>query len=104
MTQALAYDDGFDQICVPLPEGEGSVILVRCGDSLRAWRNRCPHLGLELDWGDGRCLFDGALVCAMHGARFQPHDGLCVAGPCRGQSLEPLAVEVVDGQIRIVEG
>ena len=71
-----------------------------------AYVNRCPHLGTELDWQPGE-FFDVAgvyLVCSTHGAMFEPNTGLCVAGPCRGASLEPLAIREQGGQVFLVDG
>jgi nitrite reductase/ring-hydroxylating ferredoxin subunit len=71
-----------------------------CG-AVRAFVNRCPHAGTELDWNPGE-FFDETqlyLTCATHGALFEPGNGYCVAGPCRGASLEPLAVVERDGQV-----
>lgn len=96
-----------------LPEGEPvaveatldgeaeSLILFRDGDTVRAWRNICPHAGRPLDWSPGRFLRskDGLLVCAVHGASFELGQGACVAGPCRGQSLSAVPLAVVDGQV-----
>ena len=71
-----------------------------CG-VVRAFVNRCPHAGTELDWNPGE-FFDETqlyLMCATHGALFEPGNGHCVAGPCRGASLEPLAVAERDGKV-----
>jgi len=71
-----------------------------CG-IVRGYVNRCPHLGTELDWQAGE-FFDVAglyLVCSTHGAMFEPGTGYCVAGPCRGASLEPLQVREREGQV-----
>lgn len=99
----LHPDDGFDQVMATHPDGYG-VILVRGSDGVvRGFRNSCPHVGIELDYGDGRCLVEpGVLLCSMHGARFQADDGLCIAGPCSGDSLQPVPVSVVDGQVVLV--
>jgi nitrite reductase/ring-hydroxylating ferredoxin subunit len=80
-----------------------SVVLLRRGDRVYAYRNLCPHAGRFLNWAPGRFLMDaGRLVCAAHGAVFEIEDGRCVDGPCRGSSLVPLAVTgMVDGQVRI---
>ena len=96
----LHPDDGFDQVMATLPDGDG-VILVRGSDGVvRGFRNRCPHVSVELDWGDGRCMPEpGVLVCSMHGAQFEADTGACFAGPCAGQSLEPIPVAVRDGQV-----
>ena len=81
-----------------------SVILHRDGDVVRAWVNVCPHAGRRLDWAPGQFLKsrEGLLVCAVHGASFELEGGLCVAGPCRGDALRPVAVEVRDGQVWLV--
>jgi nitrite reductase/ring-hydroxylating ferredoxin subunit len=77
-----------------------SLILVREGGRVAAFLNVCPHAGRRLDWAPGRFLIDqGRLVCAAHGATFERMSGECVAGPCRGQSLREVAVEVRDGQV-----
>jgi nitrite reductase/ring-hydroxylating ferredoxin subunit len=71
-----------------------------CG-TVRAFVNRCPHANTELDWNPGE-FFDESglyLICSTHGALFEPGNGKCVAGPCRGASLEPLAVAEHDGQV-----
>ena len=78
-----------------------SVILHRDGDEVRAWLNVCPHAGRRLDWAPGQFLKsrEGLLVCAVHGASFELIGGECVAGPCRGQSLQPVAVRVREGEV-----
>lgn len=73
-----------------------SLIVLRRGGQVRAWLNICPHAGRRLDWAPGRFLLSkGQLVCAAHGATFESDAGLCVAGPCRGQSLRAVAVAVI---------
>ncbi len=78
-----------------------SVIVHRDGDEVRAWLNVCPHAGRRLDWAPGQFLKsrEGLLVCAVHGASFELMKGECMAGPCRGESLRPVAVIVRDGEI-----
>jgi nitrite reductase/ring-hydroxylating ferredoxin subunit len=78
-----------------------SLILHRDGDAVRAWLNVCPHAGRRLDWAPGRFLRskDGLLVCAVHGASFELQRGECVAGPCRGDALRRVEVEVRDGAV-----
>lgn len=80
--------------------GGESVILARRGDELRAWLNVCPHAGRRLDYAPGRFLLkDELLICAVHGASFNRNDGICVAGPCRGEHLRALAVELRGGEV-----
>jgi nitrite reductase/ring-hydroxylating ferredoxin subunit len=78
-----------------------SLILYRDGDVVRAWLNICPHAGRRLDWAPGQFLRsrEGHLVCAVHGATFETTGGSCIAGPCRGDALRPVAVAVRDGQV-----
>lgn len=59
-----------------------------------AYVNRCPHAGTPLDlWPNEFFSEDGRwLVCATHGAHFDPASGRCVSGPCTGAALTPLRV------------
>lgn len=83
----------------------GFVVAVRPG-VVRAYLNRCPHAGHPLNLRPHRFLTpDGALIiCASHGALFEREGGLCVAGPCAGRALTPLAVEQVDGYVLLAPG
>jgi nitrite reductase/ring-hydroxylating ferredoxin subunit len=74
---------------------------IRFGGRVRAYFNRCAHVGVELDWEPGR-FFDAdgmVLICSTHGALYDPESGECLGGPCRGGRLEPVAVEEIDGQV-----
>lgn len=81
--------------------GEEKGFAVRFDGAVRAFVNRCPHLGTELDWMPGEFFEEGGLylVCSTHGAIFKPDTGFCVAGPCHGASLEPLQVREEGGQV-----
>jgi len=84
-------------------DGEAeSLILHRDADgAVRAWLNVCPHAGRRLDWAPGQFLAskEGLLVCAVHGASFETAGGVCEAGPCRGEALRAVAVEIRDGTV-----
>ena len=90
------------EVEVRLGEDAESLILYRQAGAVRAWLNVCPHAGRRLDWAPGQFLKsrEGLLVCAVHGASFELIDVECVAGPCRGQSLQRVEVVVRDGQVR----
>ena len=79
--------------------GFGGLFAVRRGDSVRVFVNACPHIGTPLDWVPNRFLSaDGSLIiCAVHGAEFRIDDGVCIRGPCRGDSLEAVLIEIKDG-------
>jgi len=70
--------------------------VVRVGDTVRGYLNRCPHAGHPLDLLPQRFLTaDGTLIlCSSHGALFEKASGLCVAGPCAGRALTPIALQV----------
>lgn len=83
---------GFD---VELTQGGRlSGFLVRKGGEVFGYRNQCPHLGAPLEWQPHQFLdLDNSLIqCAMHGALFQIRDGLCLRGPCVGNSLQSLTI------------
>lgn len=97
---------GFAEVEAVVDGVPESLILYREGDAVRAWFNVCPHAGRRLDWAPGRFLKskDGLLVCAAHGASFELTAGQCVAGPCRGEALRPVAVEVRAGTVMLLRG
>jgi nitrite reductase/ring-hydroxylating ferredoxin subunit len=81
-----------------------SLILYRDAvGNVRGWLNICPHAGRRLDWSPGQFLRSkqGELVCAVHGATFALPQGVCVAGPCRGESLRKVALLCENGEIRL---
>jgi nitrite reductase/ring-hydroxylating ferredoxin subunit len=77
--------------------------LVRIGNSVHAYVNRCPHALRQLNFLPNRFLNkDGTLIqCSSHGALFEKDTGLCVAGPCVGESLRQLPIALSDGEIRL---
>jgi nitrite reductase/ring-hydroxylating ferredoxin subunit len=83
------------------PEFEVTGFVVRHAGRVCAYVNRCPHLGTELDWQPGEFFEEGGLylVCSTHGALFEPGTGFCLAGPCRGASLETVQVREHEGQV-----
>jgi nitrite reductase/ring-hydroxylating ferredoxin subunit len=82
------------------PHGE-ALVLSRHGNEVRAWLNVCPHTGRRMDYAPNLFLFkEGHLTCAVHGATFAlAQGGLCVQGPCRGESLASVAVRVESGAV-----
>jgi len=97
-------DGGFAEVEADIDGDSESLVLFRQGGEVRAWLNVCPHAGRRLDWAPGKFLKskDGLLVCAAHGASFELLRGDCVAGPCRGDSLRAVPVQVVEGMVRLV--
>ena len=80
-------------------EGALSAFVLKFKNKLYAYENKCPHLGIELDWVPGQ-FFDeeqAFLVCSTHGAQFKPDTGKCISGPCVGQSLKRLNIAQPSG-------
>ncbi len=79
--------------------------VVRVGATVRGYVNRCPHAGHPLNLLPDRFLTaDGALIlCTSHGALFEKGTGYCVAGPCAGRALTPIALEVRDGFVLVAD-
>lgn len=90
-----------------LAEGEWPLrgFLVRIGEQVHAYLNRCPHAGRQLNFMPDRFLTpDGALIqCIAHGALFEKATGECVAGPCVGDELRRIPVRVQDGVVVLAE-
>jgi nitrite reductase/ring-hydroxylating ferredoxin subunit len=80
--------------------------LVRMRDDVKAYVNRCPHARHPLNLRPNRFLtHDSSLIlCSSHGALFEKSTGYCVAGPCAGQSLEPIKIELVEGYVLLEAG
>lgn len=79
---------------------------VRHAGQVRAYLNRCAHVPVELDWQPGIFFdFSGSfLICAVHGALYDPRDGRCAGGRCRGAGgLVPVAVIERAGAIYCLE-
>ena len=75
---------------------------VRYGGRAYAYLNRCAHVAMELDWQPGMFFdFDADhLVCATHGALYDPASGACRGGACSGRGgLRALEVVECDGRV-----
>ncbi|MES2888431.1 MAG: Rieske 2Fe-2S domain-containing protein [Pseudomonadota bacterium] len=66
-----------------------------------AYLNRCQHVPVELDWQPGEFLDSRreVILCAVHGAAYEPHTGRCVGGPCGRGRLTPVQVQEREGQV-----
>ncbi len=75
--------------------------IVHSGGKLLAYKNACPHWEVELNWkADDFLNFESDhIICAVHGALFKIEDGLCIHGPCLGQKLEALPIQLYQEKI-----
>lgn len=99
-----------------LPQAEGRGFTIRDGGREihlfvmlkdgrpRAYLNRCPHTGVNLDWTPDRFLdWTGRMIqCSTHGALFRIEDGHCLAGPCAGRSLTAIPVREAGDVIEVL--
>lgn len=102
-----AIPDGGAKGFPAAPGGFTGLVAVRRGAVLRVYVNACPHVGLPLDLLPDHFLDSKGekIVCSAHGARFRIEDGLCVTGPCLGERLEPVPVQLdAEGGIWVPAG
>ncbi|MFC4352127.1 Rieske (2Fe-2S) protein [Fodinicurvata halophila] len=95
-------DGGARGFALSQSERSLDIIVVRQGRTLAGYINSCPHLGTPLEIFPDRFLTrDGRhLLCHTHGALFTLDAGDCIAGPCKGDRLPPVPLELRDdGQV-----
>ena len=66
-----------------------------------AYRNKCQHLAVELDWNNNDFFEEEEefIVCSTHGAIYEPSSGKCLAGPCAGKNLEILNLKILKDKL-----
>ena len=79
------------------------MFVVRKGDKAFGYVNQCPHYSLPLNHRPDQFLTRAGdkIMCTQHLALFRIEDGSCLDGACEGRSLDPVPLEVRDGQIVI---
>jgi len=85
--------------------GRSALVVKLADDRVSVFINRCPHLGIPLQWQEDRFLdSEGVFVqCATHGALFEKASGLCIQGPCRGEHLWALTHDIRGNEIHLDE-
>ncbi|MBI4527929.1 MAG: Rieske 2Fe-2S domain-containing protein [Deltaproteobacteria bacterium] len=76
--------------------------LVNYEGKLFAYVNRCCHMPISMDWVENRFFTEDKryLICANHGAVYEPTTGECIGGPCYGASLQEIPLEIQEGTVR----
>ena len=89
------------EIAICEPARQMPCFAVKYDGAVYAYINSCPHRGTELDWQPGEVFEESGLylMCATHGALFEPVSGLCVDGPCHGARLRSLLIKVVGNDV-----
>jgi nitrite reductase/ring-hydroxylating ferredoxin subunit len=94
-------DGGARNFVLWIGSGRFHGFVVRRGEALHGYVDRCPHAGLPL----AKALDDYLtptgqhIACGWHGARFDIESGICLSGPCLGQSLMHWPVSADDGLV-----
>ncbi len=104
---STALTDGGPGVRFKLQFGgkEAAAFVIRYDGRVYAYLNSCAHIPVELDWMEGE-FFDKAglyLVCATHGATYEPDTGHCIMGPCKGAHLVAAPVEERDGSVYLLD-
>lgn len=86
---------------VQLEAGRLHGFVVRRGDAVFGYVDRCPHMGLPLAQilDDYLTPAGDFVACSWHAALFEVETGKCVGGPCHGARLTSWPVHVRDGSI-----
>jgi nitrite reductase/ring-hydroxylating ferredoxin subunit len=79
-----------DTECVVI--GDGRAVVVRVGDELRAFENRCLHQESPIA---GAPVRNGVLSCPLHFWRYHVADGTLIGSQ---RSLQRFPIDVVDGE------
>ena len=66
-----------------------------------AYLNRCVHVPAEMDWQPGEFLDSSKefILCATHGAAYEPQTGRCAGGPCGRGRLTAIDIVERDGEV-----
>jgi len=81
--------------------GEQPGFVILFNSKYYAYRNKCQHLAVELDWENNKFFEEEErfIVCATHGALYEPSTGKCISGPCTGKNLESLNLEITEDRL-----
>ncbi|WP_353169370.1 Rieske 2Fe-2S domain-containing protein [Acinetobacter sp.] len=70
-------------------KADKSIVIIRKDGKFYSYENVCPHFSVQLDYHSGQfsTYQNQVIMCAHHSALFDIETGLCIDGPCKGQSL-----------------
>jgi len=76
-------------------------VLLNYEGNIYAYVNRCCHIPISMDWVDNQFFTEDKryLICANHGATYEPATGECLWGPCFGAFLQGIPLEISGGKI-----
>jgi nitrite reductase/ring-hydroxylating ferredoxin subunit len=82
-----------------------NIFIARQGDKAFAYLNWCPHNQVLIDQIPNK-FFNADktyIQCSKHGALFQVNDGICIEGPCEGESLRSIKIFIEEGIVYLTD-
>ncbi|MCW8922994.1 MAG: Rieske 2Fe-2S domain-containing protein [Gammaproteobacteria bacterium] len=78
-----------------------AIFVIHREGQFHGYINSCPHTGINLEWQEDQFLDSeqSLIQCSMHGALFEIDTGHCIHGPCAGDNLTPVPVEIIDNRL-----
>jgi nitrite reductase/ring-hydroxylating ferredoxin subunit len=80
---------------------ETECFLVNYNGLLFAYVNRCRHVPMTMDWVENQFLTEDGryILCATHGAAYEPETGECIFGPPCGKVLARVPLTINGEQV-----
>ncbi len=105
MQTLCSFQDIEDNGAMRFETGGRSVVVVKKDGQIYVYVNSCPHIGIDLEFQENQFLdMDKQFIqCANHGALFEIETGLCISGPCHGQSLQAVDFAIEEDLIVLKE-
>jgi nitrite reductase (NADH) small subunit len=92
----MQADDLWIGDAIGMESAAGPLLLINLDGAIRAYENRCPHMGTRLSDGE---FANGVIICASHRWEFCAQSGQGI-NP-KGQNLNTRAIRIVDGRIQV---
>lgn len=79
------------------------IFIVHKDGQFHAYINSCPHTGVNLEWQEDQFLDieNNFIQCSTHDALFEIDSGNCVAGPCAGDHLTAVELDIMDDTLYV---
>ncbi|MDH5389351.1 MAG: Rieske (2Fe-2S) protein [Gammaproteobacteria bacterium] len=80
---------------------EINIFIVHKDAQFHGFINSCPHTGVNLEWLEDQFLDmdQNFIQCSTHDALFEIDTGHCIYGPCAGDNLTPIQIQVVGNRL-----
>lgn len=98
-------NDGALLVTLSLTSHPYKIILLRSGETVLGYLNRCAHFGVPLASKVEHLYIkpNESLACSVHSARYRWTDGLCIRGDCEGEYLLKIPVMVKGTDVLIAD-